>query len=134
MHSELSLPTGGRAPTRSRGPTSGSVALSVNGESPVIKIEPRVSTLREHLGLVPAAIHRRWSLGSDRELIAAIEFPPLDIGRDLLPQFRDRQSYQSGLVSAGVALEVRDGAVADVRLAPRRRRPTNRPSRAKEYT
>jgi xanthine dehydrogenase YagS FAD-binding subunit len=52
------------------------------------------------------------------ELITAIELPPLEIARDsLYLKFRDRQSYEFALVSVAVALAVRDGTVAGVRLA-----------------
>jgi xanthine dehydrogenase YagS FAD-binding subunit len=52
------------------------------------------------------------------ELIAAIELPPLEIARNsLYVKFRDRQSYEFALVSVAAALDVRDGEVADVRLA-----------------
>jgi xanthine dehydrogenase YagS FAD-binding subunit len=52
------------------------------------------------------------------ELIAAIELPPLEIARrSLYLKFRDRQSYEFALVSVAAALVIRDGAVADVRLA-----------------
>ncbi|HEY6775098.1 MAG TPA: xanthine dehydrogenase family protein subunit M, partial [Thermoleophilaceae bacterium] len=52
------------------------------------------------------------------ELIEAIELPPLAIARgSLYLKFRDRQSYEFALVSVCAALEVRDGVVADVRLA-----------------
>jgi xanthine dehydrogenase YagT iron-sulfur-binding subunit len=55
MRSELPLPTrDGAAPAPTRGPASGPITLTVNGESVVVDIEPRVSlldALREHLGL-----------------------------------------------------------------------------------
>jgi xanthine dehydrogenase YagT iron-sulfur-binding subunit len=55
MHIELSLPMwDGARPSTERGPGSGPIALSVNGESRVVDLEPRVSlldALREHLGL-----------------------------------------------------------------------------------
>jgi xanthine dehydrogenase YagS FAD-binding subunit len=52
------------------------------------------------------------------ELIAAIEVPPLELARNSLYfKFRDRRSYEFALVSVAAALEVRDGAVAEVRLA-----------------
>jgi xanthine dehydrogenase YagS FAD-binding subunit len=52
------------------------------------------------------------------ELIAAIELPALEIARkSLYLKVRDRQSYEFALVSVAAALEVRDGVVADVRLA-----------------
>jgi xanthine dehydrogenase YagT iron-sulfur-binding subunit len=44
----------GASPSTARGPGSGPIALSVNGESRVVDVEPRVSlldALREHLGL-----------------------------------------------------------------------------------
>ena len=52
------------------------------------------------------------------ELIVAIELPPLDVARDsLYLKFRDRQSYEFALVSVAAALKVRDGTIADARLA-----------------
>jgi xanthine dehydrogenase YagS FAD-binding subunit len=52
------------------------------------------------------------------ELITAIELPPLEIARrSLYLKFRDRQSYEFALVSVAAALEVRDGLIADIRLA-----------------
>jgi xanthine dehydrogenase YagS FAD-binding subunit len=52
------------------------------------------------------------------ELIVAIELPAHGIARrSLYLKFRDRQSYEFALVSVAVALDVRDGLVADVRLA-----------------
>jgi xanthine dehydrogenase YagT iron-sulfur-binding subunit len=44
----------GASPSTARGPGSGPITLSVNGESRVVDLEPRVSlldALREHLGL-----------------------------------------------------------------------------------
>ena len=52
------------------------------------------------------------------ELITAIDLPPLEIARrSLYVKFRDRQSYEFALVSVAAAVEVRDGLIADVRLA-----------------
>ena len=52
------------------------------------------------------------------ELIAAIDVPALPLARSsLYLKFRDRQSYEFALVSVAAALELSDGAVADVRLA-----------------
>jgi xanthine dehydrogenase YagS FAD-binding subunit len=52
------------------------------------------------------------------ELITAIEVPPLPIARSsLYLKVRDRQSYEFALVSVAAALDVRDGEIADVRLA-----------------
>jgi xanthine dehydrogenase YagS FAD-binding subunit len=52
------------------------------------------------------------------ELITAIEVPGLPIARtSIYLKFRDRQSYEFALVSVAAAIEVRDGVVADVRLA-----------------
>jgi xanthine dehydrogenase YagS FAD-binding subunit len=52
------------------------------------------------------------------ELITGIEVPGAPIGRrSVYLKFRDRQSYEFALVSVAAALDVRDGRVADVRLA-----------------
>ena len=52
------------------------------------------------------------------EMITAIEVPAAPIARrSVYFKFRDRQSYEFALVSVAAAIEVRDGAVADVRLA-----------------
>ncbi|MFG1811681.1 FAD binding domain-containing protein [Streptomyces sp. NPDC049040] len=52
------------------------------------------------------------------ELIVAIEVPPAPIAeRSLYLKFRDRQSYEFALVSVAAAIDVREGKVADVRLA-----------------
>ncbi|HEV7751255.1 MAG TPA: xanthine dehydrogenase family protein subunit M [Baekduia sp.] len=52
------------------------------------------------------------------ELIVAIDLPPLDVARrSSYRKYRDRQSYEFALVSVAVAIDVRDGAVAEVRLA-----------------
>ncbi|HUA44572.1 MAG TPA: xanthine dehydrogenase family protein subunit M [Solirubrobacteraceae bacterium] len=52
------------------------------------------------------------------ELIVGIELPPLEVARgSLYLKFRDRQSYEFALVSVAAALEIRDGVVAEARLA-----------------
>jgi xanthine dehydrogenase YagS FAD-binding subunit len=52
------------------------------------------------------------------ELITAIHLPPSPLAaRSLYLKFRDRQSYEFALVSVCAALTVKDGVVADVRLA-----------------
>jgi xanthine dehydrogenase YagS FAD-binding subunit len=52
------------------------------------------------------------------ELIVAIELPPLDMARSsLYLKFRDRESYEFALVSVAAALEIRDGVIAEARLA-----------------
>jgi xanthine dehydrogenase YagS FAD-binding subunit len=52
------------------------------------------------------------------ELIVAIELPPSRLARrSVYLKFRDRQSYEFALVSVAAAVEVRDGTVADARLA-----------------
>jgi xanthine dehydrogenase YagS FAD-binding subunit len=52
------------------------------------------------------------------ELIVGIDVPEHELGRrSLYLKFRDRQSYEFALVSVAAALDVRDGEVADVRLA-----------------
>jgi xanthine dehydrogenase YagS FAD-binding subunit len=52
------------------------------------------------------------------ELITAIEVPALPMARrSVYVKIRDRESYEFALVSVAAALDVRDGAVAGVRLA-----------------
>jgi xanthine dehydrogenase YagS FAD-binding subunit len=52
------------------------------------------------------------------ELIVAIDVPPSPLARgSVYLKFRDRQSYEFALVSVAAAIDVRDGVVADVRLA-----------------
>lgn len=52
------------------------------------------------------------------ELITAVELPVLPLARrSTYRKVRDRASYAFALVSVAAALEVRDGTVADVRLA-----------------
>jgi xanthine dehydrogenase YagS FAD-binding subunit len=52
------------------------------------------------------------------ELIAAIDLPALPLARtSRYLKFRDRESYEFALVSVLAAIEVRDGLVAQVRLA-----------------
>src|SRR4051812_28068105 len=52
------------------------------------------------------------------ELILGIDVPPAPIARrSVYLKFRDRQSYEFALVSVAAAIAVRDGVVADVRLA-----------------
>jgi xanthine dehydrogenase YagS FAD-binding subunit len=52
------------------------------------------------------------------ELIIAVELPPLELARaSLYLKVRDRQSYEFALVSVAAAVDVRDGLLADARLA-----------------
>jgi xanthine dehydrogenase YagS FAD-binding subunit len=52
------------------------------------------------------------------ELITAIDLPAMPIAAtSRYRKVRDRASYAFALVSVGAALEVRDGAVSDVRIA-----------------
>jgi xanthine dehydrogenase YagS FAD-binding subunit len=52
------------------------------------------------------------------ELITAIDLPPVPLAAgSLYLKFRDRQSYEFALVSICAALKVKDGVVADVRIA-----------------
>jgi xanthine dehydrogenase YagS FAD-binding subunit len=52
------------------------------------------------------------------ELIVAIEVPATPMAqRSIYLKFRDRESYEFALVSVAAALNIQDGAVADVRLA-----------------
>jgi xanthine dehydrogenase YagS FAD-binding subunit len=52
------------------------------------------------------------------ELIVAIELPSLDVARSsVYLKFRDRQSYEFALVSVAAALTIRDGLIAEARVA-----------------
>jgi xanthine dehydrogenase YagS FAD-binding subunit len=52
------------------------------------------------------------------ELIVAIDLPPAPIARrSVYLKVRDRASYEFALVSVAAALEVRDGVIAEARLA-----------------
>jgi len=52
------------------------------------------------------------------ELITAIDLPPSPLAaRSLYRKFRDRQSYEFALVSVCAAITVKDGVVADARVA-----------------
>jgi xanthine dehydrogenase YagS FAD-binding subunit len=52
------------------------------------------------------------------ELIVSVEVPAAPIARrSAYLKFRDRESYEFALVSVAAAVDVRDGAIADVRLA-----------------
>jgi xanthine dehydrogenase YagS FAD-binding subunit len=52
------------------------------------------------------------------ELITAVDLPPLPAGmRSRYRKVRDRASYAFALVSVAAVLDVRDGAVADARIA-----------------
>jgi xanthine dehydrogenase YagS FAD-binding subunit len=52
------------------------------------------------------------------ELITAIELPPLALARNsAYRKVRDRASYAFALISVAAALELKDGRIADVRLA-----------------
>ena len=66
----------------------------------------------------PATTPEREHPLAHGELIVAIEVPPAPIARgSVYLKFRDRQSYEFALVSVAAALEVRDGVIADARLA-----------------
>jgi xanthine dehydrogenase YagS FAD-binding subunit len=61
--------------------------------------------------------HRDTNLAAD-ELITAVELPPLPVAvNSRYRKVRDRTSYAFALVSVAAALTVRDGVVAEVRLA-----------------
>src|SRR3954469_10133867 len=52
------------------------------------------------------------------ELIVGIDVPAAPVARrSIYLKFRDRQSYEFALVSVAAAVEVRDGVIADARLA-----------------
>jgi xanthine dehydrogenase YagS FAD-binding subunit len=61
--------------------------------------------------------HIETQLAAD-ELITAVELPVMPLAaRSRYRKVRDRASYAFALVSVAAALDVRDGTVADVRLA-----------------
>ncbi|HEX8757049.1 MAG TPA: xanthine dehydrogenase family protein subunit M [Steroidobacteraceae bacterium] len=70
-------------------------------------------------------LHRLPGITPDRDtvlergdLIIAVELPPLPVAANsAYYKVRDRASYAFALVSVAAALEVRDGRVADVRIA-----------------
>jgi xanthine dehydrogenase YagS FAD-binding subunit len=52
------------------------------------------------------------------ELIVGIDVPPAEFAHgSCYLKFRDRQSYEFALVSVAAALDIRDGVIADARLA-----------------
>ena len=68
--------------------------------------------------LLPADHPERETVLQPGELVTAIEIPALAFGpNSTYRKVRDRASYAFALVSVAAALEVRDGLVADVRLA-----------------
>jgi xanthine dehydrogenase YagS FAD-binding subunit len=68
--------------------------------------------------LLPGDTPQREHPLAHGELVVAIDVPGAPIaGRSVYLKFRDRQSYEFALVSVTAALEVQDGAIADVRLA-----------------
>lgn len=60
--------------------------------------------------------HVETGLAAD-ELITSVELPPPHPGRAAFRKVRDRASYAFALVSVAASLAVRDGVVADARLA-----------------
>ncbi|SDK58840.1 FAD binding domain-containing protein [Nonomuraea jiangxiensis] len=68
--------------------------------------------------LLPGDTPERENPLAHGELITAIELPPAGIARrSIYLKFRDRESYEFALVSVCAALSVRDGIVAEARLA-----------------
>lgn len=78
---------------------------------------PRTLRLDELLRLPGDEPHRDHTLGRG-ELIVAVELPPaVPTARHAYRKVRDRASYAFALVSVAAVLDVRDGAVHDVRVA-----------------
>jgi xanthine dehydrogenase YagS FAD-binding subunit len=72
----------------------------------------------EDFFLLPGATPDREHALQHGELIVGIDVPAAPIARrSVYLKVRDRQSYEFALVSVAAALDVRDGLVADVRLA-----------------
>ncbi|MEU4825325.1 FAD binding domain-containing protein [Actinomadura citrea] len=68
--------------------------------------------------LLPGETPQRENPLEHGELITAIEVPAVPVARrSVYLKVRDRASYEFALASVAAAVEVRDGAVADVRLA-----------------
>jgi len=68
--------------------------------------------------LLPGDRPERETVLGAGELITAVDVPPLAYGqRSAYVKVRDRASYAFALASAAVALDVRDGAIADARVA-----------------
>lgn len=79
------------------------------------------ATFRHHLATRPDAsdaVASGDTVLDHGELITAVDLPPSAIAANsAYRKVRDRASYAFALVSVAAALEVRDGTVADVRLA-----------------
>lgn len=68
--------------------------------------------------LLPGATPEKETTLSHDELIIGLELPELNFAkRSHYLKVRDRASYEFALASAAVALDVKDGVIADVRLA-----------------
>ncbi|GGT64389.1 FAD binding domain-containing protein [Actinomadura citrea] len=68
--------------------------------------------------LLPGETPQRENPLEHGELITAIEVPAVPVARrSVYLKVRDRASYEFALASVAAAVEIRDGAVADVRLA-----------------
>ena len=68
--------------------------------------------------LLPGDHPERETVLGAGELITAVDVPPLAYGqRSVYVKVRDRASYAFALASAAVALDVRDAAIADARVA-----------------
>jgi xanthine dehydrogenase YagS FAD-binding subunit len=67
---------------------------------------------------LPGGEPERDTVLEDGELITAVELPPLPMAaRSAYRKVRDRASYAFAVVSVAVAADVRDGTVADCRIA-----------------
>jgi len=68
--------------------------------------------------LLPGDHPERETVLEDGDLITAVDIPPLGFARrSVYVKVLDRASYAFALASAAVALDVRDGVVADARIA-----------------
>ena len=96
------------------------LAVALAALDAIIHVEdaggPRTIPIAELYPPVDADPHVRSQL--DREaLITAVEVPPTFDGASAYRKVRDRASYAFALVSVAAQIDVRDGVVADVRLA-----------------
>jgi xanthine dehydrogenase YagS FAD-binding subunit len=68
--------------------------------------------------LLPGDTPEREHLLQHGELIVGLDVPAAAVSKNsVYLKFRDRQSYEFSLVSVAAALDVRDGVIADVRVA-----------------
>jgi xanthine dehydrogenase YagS FAD-binding subunit len=100
-------------------PSDMAVALAALGATVVVlgpQGERRIAVTDLHR--LPGSAPARDTVLERGDLIVAVELPPLPLAANsAYYKVRDRASYAFALVSVAAALEVRNGRVADVRIA-----------------